>query len=309
MKKSLILIFAIAFVAGAVVAAIGSAGTAAAGHAFQAAPQAEKAVLGFAPATGTRLTYSVNGQVRVDGKNLLGKDIALNATSQGELGMFIRASAGNSVVAALTSPGIDIQVQAGDKTQSQTLKTAEGKSLEVVFNRTGKVADIRNPEVLSQDAVQNFSIPQILRDYFPVFPAQPVSAGDQWTESRRLNIPFQGLDVRVDLTIHYVLNDIFPSSEGRKAVISANYVVSVAGAKELTADSTGVFEGTGSGTGFLNLLVDRGYFTEYRIDFKTEAAFVVKQGTKRLLEWPFSFAVIADINLVSAEAPAQNSGF
>jgi len=257
----------------------------------------EKTALQFAPAAGATLAYSLNGQVNVDGKNLAGKDIALNATSQGEIRFLVQTSGRDTVRAALTTPGIDVQIQGADQNVSQSLKTQAGKALIVVFNRTGKVMDILNTDVLTQQALMNFSIPQILRDYFPTFPAQPVAPGDQWRESRRITIPFQGLDVQVDLSIDYVLNDILPSPDGRKAVIAATYTARVSGAKNL-GQTDGVFEGRGTGTGFLNVLVDRGYFTEYHIDFKTDAAFVMKQGAKRLFEWPFTFSVMAEVNLL-----------
>jgi hypothetical protein len=262
--------------------------------------QEERIALQFGPPVGTALTYSLTGQVNVSGKNLLGQDISLNADSQGDIRFAVTALTQDTVRAALTTSGIDVRAQLPDKTQSQTLKTLEGKALEVVFNRTGKVMDIRNPEVLAQQSILNFSIPQILRDYFPTFPTQAVGIGDQWRESRRLTIPFQGLDLQVNLTVDYTLSDIVPTPEGRRAIVSAAYTVSVSGAKDL-GESTGLFEGSGSGTGYVNFLADRGYFTEYRLDFKTDASFVVKKGDKRLLEWPFSFYVVADVNLTGAE--------
>ncbi len=264
--------------------------------------QEEKVALQFGPSVGTALTYNVTGQVNVSGKNLLGQDIGLNADSQGDIRFAVTALTLDAVRASLTSPGIDVRVQLPDKTQSQTLRTLEGQALDVVFNRTGKVMDIRNPEALAQQDILNFSIPQILRDYFPTFPTQPVGPGDQWRESRRLSIPFQGLDLQVILTVDYTLNDIVPTNDGREAVVAAAYTVSVSGTKDL-GDSTGVFEGKGSGTGFVNFLADRGYFTEYRLDFRTDASFVVKKGDKRLLEWPFSFSVMADVNLAGIQAP------
>ncbi len=262
--------------------------------------QTEKVALRFGPPAGAGLTYSVSGQVNVSGKDLVGKDLALDADAQGQFHFSFMNSTHDTVQAALTSPGIDVRAQLPDRTQTQTLRTREGKALGVVFNGTGKVTDIRNPEALEQENVLNFSIPQILRDYFPAFPAQPVSPGDQWQESRRLTIPYQGLDIVVDLAIEYTLNDILPSSEGRKAIVSAVYTATVSGVKNL-GDTMGSFEGKGTGTGYLNFLIDRGWFTEYRLDFKTDAAFVVKKESKRLLEWPFSFSVLAEINLVATD--------
>jgi hypothetical protein len=264
-----------------------------------AASQVEKAGLEFAPAAGTRLLYSVSGQVAVDGKNFMGKDLTLNGTAMGDIRFDVLTSARDTVRAALTSPGVNVQVVTPDRTLSQILKTQEGKALEVVFNRTGKIAGIRNPEVLSPSSLMNFSIPQILGDYFPTFPVNPVGPGDEWKEERRLTIPFQGIELQVNLAIRYTLNDVFPSPEGRLAVVGVTYTVTVSGAKDL-GETMGVFEGSGAGTGFLNLNVDRGYFTDYRVDFKTDAAFVMKQGTKRLFDWPFTFSVLAEVNLLEA---------
>ncbi len=259
----------------------------------------ENVVLRFAPAVGIRLDYAINGMVTVGGKNLLGRDLTLTAVSQGELRFAVQTSTRETVRVRLTSPGIEINVQTLDQTLTETLRTESGKALEVVFNRTGKVEEIRNAEALSQGRIMNFSIPQILMDYFPVFPVESVAVGDGWTETRRLVIPFQGYEILAHLKIDYVLNDLYPSADGRKAGISAVYEVTVSGSQE-SGDSVVYVEGGGTGTGFLNFLVDRGIFTEYRIDFKTDAAFVAKKGGERLLDWPFNFSVFADVGLTSS---------
>jgi hypothetical protein len=260
--------------------------------------QAEIYLLRFAPAVGTRLDYSIHGMVTVGGKNLLGRDLSLTAVSQGELRFAVQTSTRDTVRARLTSPGIETSVQTSDRTLTETLRTEAGKALEVVFNRTGKVEEIRNAEALSQEKILNFSIPQILTDYFPVFPTEPLAAGQGWSESRRLAIPFQGFELLVQLKVDYVLNDVFLSPDGRKAAISASYSVSLSGSQE-SGDSVVFVEGGGAGSGYLNFLVDRGVFTEYRIDFKTDAAFVAKKGGERLLDWPFNFSVFADVTLTS----------
>jgi len=265
--------------------------------------QSEKVAFRFGPPSGTALTYTVNGQVSVSGKDFVGKDLTLDASSQGDIRLSVMNSGQDTVLAGLTTSGIEVRAQMPGQTQSQTLRTTEGKALEVVFNRAGKVMDIRNPEALAQQNVLNFSIPQILRDYFPAFPVEPAGPGDAWRENRRLTIPFQGLELQIDMTIEYTLNDILPSPDGRKAVVSAVYTVTVSGSRDLGNGSTGVFEGKGQGTGYLDFLLDRGYFTEYRVDFRTDAAFVAKQGAKRLLEMPFTFSVLAEVNLISNTRP------
>ncbi len=262
----------------------------------------EKIVLQFAPAEGTRLTYSLTSVVNVDGKNFLGKDLALNADSRGEIRFLAKPSTHDTVRADLTSPGLDVNVRLSDRVLSQKIGATEGEPLEVVFNRTGKVESIRNPEALGSGNPFNISIPQILRDYFPAFPAQPVGRGETWTESRRLTIPFQGLDLQISLIIDYTLDDVIPADDGRLALVSAVYRVAVSGAKDL-GDTQGVFEGQGAGAGSLQFHIDKGWFSEYRLDFKTEAAFVMKKNAERLAEFPFSFSAFAEVALINVQRP------
>jgi hypothetical protein len=262
----------------------------------------EKIVLQFAPAEGTRLTYNLSSVVNVDGKNFLGIDLALNADSRGEIRFLAKPSTHETVRADLTSPGIDVNIRLTDRVLSQKIGATEGEPLEVVFNRTGKVESIRNPEALGSNNPFNISIPQILRDYFPAFPAQPVGRGETWTENRRLTIPFQGLDLQINLVIDYTLDDVIPTDDGRLALVSAVYRVVVSGAKDL-GDTQGVFEGQGSGAGSLQFHIDKGWFSEYRLDFKTEAAFVMKKKAERLAEFPFSFSAYAEVALVNVQPP------
>jgi len=282
------------------------AGLLAAGPAVLAGQQPvreqEKVALRFGPAQGSRLTYSLSSVVNVDGKNFLGKDLALNADSRGEIRFLAKPSTRDTVRADLTTPGIEVNVRLPDRVQSQKLGTADGQALEVVFNRTGRVETIRNPEVIGSGSPFNISLPQILRDYLPTFPVDPVGRGDSWNESRRLTIPFQGLDLQVNLAITYTLDDILPADDGRLAVMSAVYKVTVSGSKDL-GETQGVFEGEGAGAGTLQVHVDKGWFSEYRIDFKTDAAFVMKKGQDRLVEFPFSFSAFAEVVLLYAQDP------
>jgi hypothetical protein len=264
--------------------------------------QPEKISLRFGPAEGTRLTYTLSNVINVDGKNFLGTDLALNADSRGEIRLLAKPSSRDTVRADMTSPGIDVNIRLPEKVVSQKIGTTQGEPLEVVFNRTGKVESIRNPEALGGANPFNVSLPQILRDYFPTFPAQPIGRGESWLESRRLTIPFQGLDLQVNLAITYTLDDILPADDGRLALISAVYKVAVSGSKDLSG-TQGVFEGEGAGAGSLQVHVDRGYFSEYRVDFKTDAAFVMKKGQDRLASFPFSFSAFAEVVLLNVETP------
>jgi len=195
----------------------------------------EKVTLRFGPAEGSRLTYSLSSVVNVDGKNFLGKDLALNADSRGEIRLLAKPSSRDTVRADLTTPGIDVNVRLPDRVLSQKLGTTDGQALEVVFNRTGRVESIRNPEAVGSGNPFNVSIPQILRDYFPTFPVEPIGRGDSWNESRRLTIPFQQIDLQVNLAITYTLDDIVPADDGRLAVISAVYKVTVVKVNVMTS--------------------------------------------------------------------------
>lgn len=282
---------AVALLAAALAAAPSAAG-----------PGQDKIALRFGPAEGTALTYSVSSVVNVDGKSLLGVDLGLNADCRGEVRLLAKPSSRDTVRTDLTSPGLDVNVRLPEKVFSQKIGATRGEPLEVVFNRTGRVESIRNPEALGGGNPFNVSIPQLLRDYFPSFPAQPVSRGDSWVETRRLTIPFQGLDVQVNLAITYTLDDILPADDGQLALISAVFKVGVSGAKDL-GDTQGVFEGEGSGAGSLQVRVAQGWFSEYRVDFKTDAAFVMKKGADRLAQFPFTFSAFAEIVLISVQAP------
>jgi hypothetical protein len=265
-------------------------------------PGQDKVTLRFNPAEGTHLTYSLSSVVNVDGKSFLGKDLSLNADSRGEIRLLAKPSARDTVRADLSTPGIDVNARLPDRVISQKLGTSQGEPLEVVFNKTGRVESIRNPQAVSGGNPFNISLPQILRDYFPAFPAEPVGRGDTWTESRRLTIPFQGLDLQVNLAIQYTLDDILPADEGQMAYISAVYKVAVSGSKDL-GETRGVFEGEGAGAGSLQIRIDKGWFSEYRIDFKSDAAFVMKKGNDRLAEFPFSFSAFAEVVLINVQAP------
>jgi hypothetical protein len=108
----------------------------------------DKVALRFGPAEGSRLTYSVSSVINVDGKNFLGKDLALNADSRGEIRLLARASGRDTVRVDLTTSGIDINARLPDRVLSRKLGTTRDEPLEVVFNRTGKVESIRNPQAV-----------------------------------------------------------------------------------------------------------------------------------------------------------------
>src|SRR4030066_619859 len=98
-------------------------------------PAQEKVALRFAPAEGTGLTYSLSSVINVDGKNFMGKDLALNADSRGEIRLLAKPSTHETVRADLTTSGIEVNIRLPDRVLPPKLGTHEGGAPAVVFNR------------------------------------------------------------------------------------------------------------------------------------------------------------------------------
>ena len=90
----------------------------------------DKVALRFGPIEGSRLTYSVSSVINVDGKNFMGKDLALNADSRGEIRLLARASTRDTVRADLTTSGIDINARLPDRVISRKLGTTRDEPFE-----------------------------------------------------------------------------------------------------------------------------------------------------------------------------------
>lgn len=265
----------------------------------QETPAAGRVSLKFAPRAETFLSYLFQTQVNVEGKDFLGKDIRVEVQSDGGAEFLVMASQPGTVRTAVTIPGISLHASMPDSSLSGTIRTRPSSALEVVFNSAGKVNSITNTEALEQDFQSNISFTQMLSDYFPVLPLQLVAPGATWKDSRRIRLPYQGVEVVVNLDTEYRLDDVMPSPDGPKAFISTSYAATVYGERPLS-DGVGVFEGSGSGSGFLHFLVDKGLFSTYQFAFKVEAAFSVKRQSQVLMRWPFSFFASSLINLGQA---------
>ena len=59
--------------------------------------------------------------------------------------------------------------------------------------------------------------------------------------------------------------------------MAAAYSVRLSGSREIE-NVTGAFEGQGAGTGHLNFLVGKGYFTDYRLNYSIDGGMVVRRG-------------------------------
>ena len=59
--------------------------------------QVEKSLLQFGPAAGTKLVYTINGQVSVGGKDFGGFSLDLNSSCQGDIRFWVKNAARDTV--------------------------------------------------------------------------------------------------------------------------------------------------------------------------------------------------------------------
>ncbi len=258
---------------------------------------AEKIKIRFSPSVGEKLKYQLDSVIKSSGANLLGNDMSMNAASNGTIMLNIQRVTGNNVYTELMSDDLRATVQSPVDTRSIDLVTKEGKGLKIVFDRSGKVSEIGNMTALQRQNLMNFSMVQIIRNYFPVFPDKPVEVGDKWNDNMKMTVPFQGMQVIVLLNTTYTLDSVVNTQNGREASISCDYTVSLGG-KRNYAQGEAVFTGNGSGTGFIHYLVGKGYFTEYRLNYEIAANVEIKNKTTTFMSIPIELTAEAMLQLI-----------
>ena len=251
----------------------------------------------FSPPAGTTLIYSLTSRLSSEGRSFLGENITFDAQASGELDLFIRQKSPDSVFIDLSSPGIRVSLQVLDQQNDYTLDAPADDPVRMVLDRGCRVRSIGNSERLEERNPLNFSVLDVLRNSLPVLPGRPVSVGDSWQDQKRLQIPFQGMRLLIEIETTYQLSDVSPTPQGELAIVAAVYSVRLSGARDLE-NVTGAFEGQGSGTGSLSFLADKGYFSDYRLDYSLDGAMVVRRGEVRLAEWPFTLTQSAALTLL-----------
>ncbi len=263
----------------------------------QASPTQEK--ICFCPRPGLTLTYHLDSNLSSKGANFTGKDLSFEALASGEVQLSIRQAAGDKVFTALSSPGINVDVRTPLGPNHFVLMTKKGMSLRAVFDRQGNLVEAQNTRALNTPSAMNISIIQILRDYFPIFPARPVSVGDSWENRKKITVPFQGMDLVVSVKARFTFLGIQFAGTERSATISTEYSVELGGTKPL-GTASGSFQGKGVGSGLLDFRLDEGYFNQYRFDYRIDASFVMTDRETKLLEVPFSLGVSASVLLIDS---------
>jgi len=253
--------------------------------------------LRFSPRPRQTLVYSLQSRMESEGQSFLGKSLTLSAQADGEIDVFIRQVATDGVFTELSSPGIRIFLQTIGRQDEFTLKNPPDSPVQMTFDRAGRIRDIKNVETLEDQNPMNFSILEVLRNYWPAFPDRPLSVGESWPDHKRLVVPFQGMSLIIELEITFTLNAVVPSPEGRLALVTAAYTASLSGDREVEG-FRGSFEGSGTGIGSLSFQVDGGYFNEYRLDYIIDGAMVMRKAESKVVEWPFRLTANAGLLLL-----------
>jgi len=253
--------------------------------------------LRFSPRPRQTLVYSLQSRMESEGEGYLGKSLTLSAQADGEIDVFVKQVTRDGVFTELSSPGIRIFLQTPVRQDEFTLKNPADSPVLLTFDRAGRIRDITNVEALEDQNPMNFSILEVLRNYWPAFPDGPLSVGESWPDHKRLVVPFQGMSLTIELEIGFTLNAVVPSPAGRLALITASYTATLSGDREVESFQ-GSFEGSGTGTGSLSFEIDGGYFSEYRLDYLIDGAMVMRKAGSRIMELPFRLTANAGLLLL-----------
>lgn len=253
--------------------------------------------LRFSPRPRQALVYSLQTRMDSEGQSFLGKSLTLSAQADGQVDVFIRQVSTDTVFTELSSPGIRVFIRTPARQDEFTLKNPPDSPVEMSFDRAGRIRDIKNTETLEDQNPLNFSILEMLRSYWPAFPDKPLSVGESWPDHKRIVVPFQGMNLAIELDITFTLNDVVPAAEGRQALVTAAYTASLSGNRQVDAFK-GSFEGSGTGTGSLVFEVESGVFSDYRFDYLIDGAMVMRKDESRLAEWPFRLTAGASLLLL-----------
>jgi hypothetical protein len=260
-------------------------------------PPPEKFTLRFSPRPRQTLVYNFQSRMESKGQSFLGRSLTLSAQADGEIDVFIRQTGTDSIFAELSSPGIRIFLQTPGRQDEFGLKNPPDTPVLLTFDKAGRIRDIRNIETLENQNPLNFSIMEVLRNYWPAFPDKPLLAGESWPDHKRLTVPFQGMNLIIELEIIFTLNTIVPLPEGRLALITATYTAALSGERQVE-EFRGSFEGRGTGSGSMNFQIDGGYFTDYRLDYVIDGALVMWTDESKVVEWPFRLSAGASLLLL-----------
>lgn len=260
-------------------------------------PGPDKYILTFAPRPGQTLVYSLQSRMNAEGQGFIGRSLSMNTQASGQIDLAVRQVSTDQVFAELSSPGIRVSVMALGRQDDFTLEAPPEDPVRVIFDKTGRIRDVQNVEALEDQNRMNFSILEVLRNFLPSYPDKPLAVGDSWQDHKRMMVPFEGMNLTIEVEVTFTLDAVMPSAQGRLGLVTAAYAVNLSGARALE-EVAGIFKGRGTGSGNLHLLLDAGYFTEYALDYSVDGSMAIRQGETDLAAWPFTLSVNTSLSLL-----------
>ena len=258
-------------------------------------PSPQKIPLVFSPSVGEIFRYMLHVSYQAEGKDFFSRDISMEANASGELAFTVKRSIKNLVSMTVTTPGIRVETNSPEESQTYTLKTQDNRAVQAAFDNKGAVAQVHNLEALNRTKIWNISFGHILRDYLPTLPDSSVAPGDIWRGRRTAVIPFEEMDLEVSIERLYRLENILPSQAGDEAVISIIYQVDLSGIKSWENWSGGI-EGKGKGEGTLLYNIQKSCIQRFSADYETAATLTIKNRDKILLEHPFHLTISVSLS-------------
>jgi hypothetical protein len=245
------------------------------------------------------LVYSLQSGMNAEGKGFIGRSLSMNSQASGQIDLAVIQVGTDQVFAELSTPGIRVSVLALGRQDEFSLEAPPENPVRVIFDKSGRMRDVQNVEALEGQNRMNFSIIEVLRNFLPSYPEKPLAVGDSWKDHKRMMVPFEGMNLTVEVEVTFTLDAVVPSAQGRLGFVSAAYSVRLSGSRSLESAS-GIFEGRGTGSGNLNFLLDAGYFAEYRLDYTVDGSMAIRQGEVNLASWPFTLVVNTSLSLLES---------
>ncbi|MFC2156261.1 hypothetical protein ACFLT9_00350 [Acidobacteriota bacterium] len=258
-------------------------------------PSPQKFAMVFSPTVGESFRYMLHISFQTEGKDFSGKDISTDANAVGQLTFDVKRSLKNRVSLAITTPGIRVNTESPGESEFYSLMTHENMAVQAAFDSKGAVSQVHNLEALNRTSIWNIPFGHILRDYLPTLPEHPVAPGETWRDHRTAIIPFEEMDLEIEIERQYRLEQIIPSDAGDEAVISITYQVSLSGSK-IWGNWSGAIEGQGQGEGTFLYSIKKSCIQNFSADYETAANLTIKNQEKILSKLPFHLTISVSLS-------------
>jgi hypothetical protein len=246
--------------------------------------QRAAAVLAFAPAPGTVLTYDFTCLVSSSAVSFGGRELPFQAVSRGVLRMAVGSSRDGLTDVRLSSPGIEVSYNAGGRSDKYSLFVSDESPVRLTLSRGGRIVATRNGEALEKRNRVDVPVLDMIGFCFPSLPDASRRIGETWTDKRRLTFPFQGMKIGVDLVLPFLVRDL-GTGIAPVASLTAEPVITLSGKGSLSDLSMAV-EGTGSGHLDLRYAVAGSVIEDYRLQAQVQGSMVSRSEGATVFQFP-----------------------